>query len=161
MSNLILNFLNSILFGMGRARAIFYGSFMKKMGVNTAIMSGFTIRGPKGISIGSNCVVNYRCSIDGTGGLEIGDNVMLGPGVVIISASHKTDRIDIPINQQGYYKKKVVVGDDVWIGVNAIVLPGVTIGKGAVVGAGAVVTKNVEPYAIVAGVPAKKIKSRK
>jgi len=158
----LLKVLNALIFGIGKLRARFYGAvFMQKVGQNTIIMGGFVVRGPKGISIGDNTLINYRCSLDGSGGLKIGRDVMIGQGVIIFSAGHKFDRLDIPMIQQGYVLRKVVINDDVWIGSNAIILPGVTIGKGAIIGAGAVVTKNVEPYAIVAGVPAKKIKTRR
>ena len=93
---------------------------------------------------------------------EIGDNVMMGPYVNIITRNHRFDSIEIPMNQQGYYNHEpVIIEDDVWIGNNVIILPGVHVGKGSIIGAGAVVTKNVEPYSIIGGVPAKLIRSRK
>lgn len=89
-----------------------------------------------------------------------GENVMTGPEIVILSYNHGT-RIDgTPFNQQGYTRRSpVTVRDNVWIGTRAILLPGVTIGSNAVIGAGAVVTKDVPPFTVVAGNPARVVKS--
>ena len=86
---------------------------------------------------------------------------MMGPYVTILTHTHKIDRTDIPMGQQGNIVKEVVIGNDVWIGMRSIIMPGVKIGNGAVIGAGAVVTKDVPDYAIVGGVPAKVIRYRK
>ena len=100
-----------------------------------------------------NCMVH--------GPLEIGDKVMMGPDVVILTHTHNIDRTDIPMGDQGSRVAKVTIGNDVWIGMRSIIMPGATIGNGAVIGAGAVVTKDVPDYAIIGGVPAKVIKFRK
>lgn len=114
----------------------------------------------RGIIIGDNSGLGVNCSVRGP--LEIGANVMMGPDVIIMTNSHNTSRTDIPMNQQGFLpKKRVKIGDDVWIGARVIILPGVSIGKGSIVGAGAVVTKDVPDYTVVVGVPAKVIKYRK
>lgn len=113
-----------------------------------------------GISIGNNSGIGINAKIRGP--LVIGNNVMMGPDVVIMTNSHNFERIDIPMNIQGSaVPKKVVIGNDVWIGTRAIILPGTTIGNGAIIGAGAVVTKDVPEYGIVGGVPAKLIRNRK
>ena len=94
-------------------------------------------------------------------GITIGNNVMMGPYCIIITSDHATDNLEIPMCQQGFTEvKPVVIEDDVWIGARVIILKGVKIGKGSVIGAGSVVTKDVEPYSIVGGVPAKFIKKR-
>lgn len=95
-----------------------------------------------------------------SGGVEIGARTLVGYRTQIISANH-----NIPIGKgmifgSGHDKTKVTIGCDVWIGANSIILPGVTIGEGAVIAAGSVVNKDVEPYTIVGGIPAKKIKDR-
>ena len=86
---------------------------------------------------------------------------MMGPDVVILTHTHNIDRTDIPMGDQGSLVAKVTIGNDVWIGMRSIIMPGVKIGNGAVIGAGAIVTKDVPDYAIVGGVPAKVIKYRK
>ena len=92
----------------------------------------------------------------------IGENVMIAPEVVIISQNHNYSRVDIPMVSQGNSGPKIVtICDDVWLGYRALIMPGVVIGKGAIVAAGSVVTKSVPDYAIVAGNPAKLIRYRK
>lgn len=90
----------------------------------------------------------------------IGNYVMMGPNVSIYTKNHKTS-LDKPMIFQGFEKpKKVVIEDDVWIGANVIILPGVRIKKGTIIGAGSVVTKDTEEYSVVGGNPAKIIKHR-
>lgn len=107
------------------------------------------------IRIGDNCVINRQCYLDGRQGIFIGDNVNISFGTSIITLQHNPN--DKSFSCTG---SKVVIDDYVWIGAKSIVLPGVRIGKGAIVAAGAVVTKDVAPYSIVGGVPARKIKER-
>lgn len=111
--------------------------------------------GQPGIMIGRRSVINQQCCLDGRGGLTIGDNVAISPGVWILTDGH-----DIHDSHFREVLAPVTIGDHVWIGSRAMILPGVTIGEGAVVAAGAVVTSNVEPYTIVAGVPARPIATR-
>ena len=86
---------------------------------------------------------------------------MMGPEVIIYTSGHKHDRIDIPMMEQGSSEvQPVKIGNDVWIGRRAIIMPGVTIGDGVIIGAGAVVTKNIAPYMVAVGVPAKTVKNR-
>ncbi|MCD6461281.1 MAG: acyltransferase [Thermoplasmata archaeon] len=109
---------------------------------------------------GDNVTLNMFTWINAAGGVEIGNNVLIGPRVIIHSANHRFADRETPIRYQGHEYRRVVIEDDVWIGGGAIILPGVRIGKGAVVGAGAVVTKDVPPFSVVAGVPARVIKER-
>ncbi|NLK11099.1 MAG: maltose O-acetyltransferase [Staphylococcus equorum] len=91
----------------------------------------------------------------------IGENVMMGPYCYIYTTNHAFDRIDIPMIEQGYAKpKKVVIGNDVWIGSRVTILPGVTVGNGVIIGASSVVTHDIPDYVIVAGNPAKIIRYR-
>ena len=131
-----------------------------KHGRNINIEKGANFGRGNGIEIGDNSGIGVNCEVRGP--LEIGKDVMMGPEVRIMTSSHNTSQTDIPMCQQGHLpKRKVTICDDVWIGTRVIILPGVTIGKGAIIGAGAVVTKDVPEYAVVAGVPAKVIKYRK
>jgi acetyltransferase-like isoleucine patch superfamily enzyme len=92
--------------------------------------------------------------------MELGEYVGWGPGAKVLGSEHTGEPADVPIIQTDLVIKPVRVDDGADIGVNAVLLPGVTVGKGAIVGAGAVVTKDVQPYTIVAGVPAKLLRSR-
>ena len=111
------------------------------------------------LEIGDNSGVGIDCEVYGP--VKIGDNVMMGPEVVIYTSGHRHDRIDIPMIAQGNDDvKPVSIGNDVWIGRRAMIMPGVTVGNGVIIGAGAVVTKDIPDYSIVGGVPARVVKSR-
>ncbi len=112
----------------------------------------------KRVKIGDHVFINKGTTIEGE--VEIGNFIKIGQNVLITAKNHTYTDYTKPISMQGFTEKKVVIGDDVWIGSQAVILPGVHIGRGAIIGANAVVTKNVEMYAIVAGVPAKTIKYR-
>ena len=129
-------------------------------GKNVNVEKGADFGTGSGIRIGDNSGLGVNCSVRGP--LEIGENVMMGPDVIIMTSSHNVESTFLPMNQQGSLpKQKVIIGDDVWIGTRVIILPGVRVGTGSIIGAGAVVTKDVPDYAIVGGVPAKIIKFRK
>lgn len=118
----------------------------------------------KTISIGHNVTIGHRCIFQSAHGLiNIGNHVMFGPEVHIHGGNHRIDVVGVYMDEVKKMPNSdgtVFIDDDVWIGAKAIILKNVTIGKGAVVGAGSVVTKNVPPYAVVAGNPAKIIKMR-
>jgi acetyltransferase-like isoleucine patch superfamily enzyme len=111
------------------------------------IDQGYMVTGRE-VSFGPGCQI-----YEPRAGLEIGDHCLIAGGVLICGVQHGFGRLDIPMRQQPQVHKKIVIGDDVWIGMGAILLPGVTIGGGAIIGAGAVVTRDVPPHAIVKGVP--------
>ena len=92
-------------------------------------------------------------------GIQIGNDVLIGPNCNIVPVNHNIRDRNIPIRLQGYPESKggIVIEDDVWLGASVTILDGVKIGKGAVIGAGSVVTKNIEPYSINFGVPSKKV----
>lgn len=130
--------------------------FLRRMlripiGKNSAIHMGCFFSGRK-VIIGSNTVINRNCFIDGRVETKIGNNVSISPEAYIVSLTH-----DPQSSSFATISKPVSIENYAWIGVRAIILPGVTISKGAIVGAGAVVTKSCGEYEIVAGVPAKKI----
>ena len=108
--------------------------------------------------IGEGCQINQNVVLKCA---TIGDNVMVAPGVVFFDRCHNFDRTDIPMIQQGATDKKMtIIENDVWVGQNAILMPGIRIGQGAIIGAGAVVTKDVPAFAVVVGMPARIIRIR-
>ena len=109
---------------------------------------------PTTLSIGCDVVVNVGCYLSGEGGLEIGDEVLIGPHVKLLSAGHEIHGGVLEIARNPIVGAPIRIGRGAWIGAGAIVLPGVTIGRGAVVGAGSVVTRDVPELTVVAGVPA-------
>ena len=115
----------------------------------------------EGLIIGHHSNIGPYSYIGCSGKITIGNHVMMGPRVSIYAENHVFDDPTILIKDQGIEKKEVLIEDDCWIASNSIILAGVTIGKGSVVAAGSVVTENVPPYSVVAGVPAKWFKSRK
>jgi acetyltransferase-like isoleucine patch superfamily enzyme len=130
--------------------------FVKQM-KRVRIYEGVTLWYPYRIQIGDNVTLNEWVYINGFGCVEIGDGVRIGHRSSIISSDHLSGDLASPIYQQGLVTGKTIIGAGVWIGCNATILKGVTIGPGAIVAAGAVVTKDVESNTIVAGVPARKI----
>jgi acetyltransferase-like isoleucine patch superfamily enzyme len=110
--------------------------------------------------VGQKSRINRDCTIDARGKVYIGENTMIGFRSTILTSSHNYEDINIPIIDQGNSLDPVHIGDNVWIGCNCIILPGIKIGNGAIIAAGACVTKNVEQNFIVGGVPAKIIKDR-
>jgi acetyltransferase-like isoleucine patch superfamily enzyme len=138
-----------------RIRKSYYKLLRMKIGKNTILnMSQYFFAIHK-LSIGSHCHVNRGCFFDARAGITIGNNVSISHRVTLMSGSHDVNSKTFAGDFQ-----PIKIEDYVWIGVNAIILKGVNIGKGAVVAAGAVVTKDVAPYTIVGGIPAKKIGDR-
>jgi acetyltransferase-like isoleucine patch superfamily enzyme len=125
-----------------------------------AILHVYNFRGiPQShITIGKDCLIGEYSVIRGQGGVSIGDRVYTSPFTQILAVNHIYDDPDLPFTQQGITAEGITIEDDVWLGASAIITDGVRIGKGAVVAAGAVVTKDVEPHTVVAGVPARMIK---
>lgn len=110
------------------------------------------------LSIGEYCHINENVFIQGA---TIGNHVMIAPNVSILNSTHKYYFNDIPMIMQGEERElNPIIENDVWIGRNAVIMPNIKIGRGSIIGAGAVVTKNVEPFSIMGGVPAKLIKKR-
>jgi acetyltransferase-like isoleucine patch superfamily enzyme len=113
-----------------------------------------------GLTIGDHSNVGPYCYLGCSGIIEIGNHVLMGPRVTMSAENHNFDRCDLLISQQGVTRERITIEDDCWLGSGSIIVAGVHIGKGSIVAAGAVVTKDVPAYAIVAGVPARIIRSR-
>ena len=166
----------------GRWRAMLKRLRGMRVGAKTSFASRVHVRRARCIEVGSHVEIEhdvYLKAVDSAARLRISDFVFIGagseidvvenvtigahtliaPGVFITDHAHNIRR-DARIDEQGITRGPVIIGADVWLGAKSIVLPGVTIGDGAVIGAGAVVTKTVEPYTIVAGVPARVIGRR-
>ena len=128
------------------------------LGPGCKVEQHVTFGNGKNIRVGKHCQINERVYIQSA---TIGDYVLIAPRVSILSKQHRYDQIDIPIALQGISKDiPPIIEDDVWIGRNAVIMPGITIGKGSIVGANAVVTRDVDRFSVVGGVPAKLIKKR-
>lgn len=139
-------------------RAFCVKGFCDKVGRNVNIQRKAIIS--KNFSIGDNSGIGED-SIVGKY-TTIGDNVMMGPQCCIYTRNHRHDYINIPMIEQGMEEwKPVTIGNDVWIGYRVTILPGVKIGNGVIIGAGAVVCKDVPDFSIIGGNPAKVLKSRK
>ena len=165
-------------------RNLYYKYRSKRKFVNNRFETGLKIEYPKNVRISSNSYFGLNCKIyacetsiveigenvsfnsnvminsRGIGKISIGNNVLIGPNVVIRSSNHNYENYHIPIINQGMTKGEIIIEDNVWISSNCVILPNCKIGEGSIVAAGAVVTKDIEPYSIVGGIPAKKIGNR-
>lgn len=147
-----------------------FGNIYKKL--REKLARGFIKHCGKNVNIEPHVIFNLALQIGDNSGIgeyseiygdvRIGNDVMMGTNCIIYTRNHAFDRTDIPMCKQGFSTvKPVIVEDDVWIGGRVTILPGVTIGTGSILAAGAVVTKSTPPYSIVGGNPAKVIKYRK
>lgn len=149
----------SARFGTGLSLA---GCRNMRIGNGVRMGRGCFVTASDGELVLHDCVAlspNVHVGAD-AGRIEIGAHTAVGPGTVIRAANHCIARQDVPIMHQGHVPGQIVIEEDVWIGANCVITPDVRIGRGAVVGAGAVVTRNVAPFSIVGGVPAKLIGMR-
>jgi acetyltransferase-like isoleucine patch superfamily enzyme len=165
-----LFYMGSICFGKGvyvdRHCRIHASKAAIELGNNNRVMKGAYLctyvsnaRIGEGIVTGSECWIGVNAVLSsGQGRLFMGNNVLIGPNAVIVTGNHDYEKVDLTALEQEYYGKPIHIGDNVWIGANAVVLGGVTIGEHAVIAAGAVVADDVEPYTVVGGVPTKKIR---
>ena len=143
-------------FPLSAVRMFFYELADMKIGLGTTINMGARIYNPSGITIGEDCIIGENIVLDGRAPLTIGSHVDMASEVMIYNSEHD---INDPLFKA--IEAPATIGDYVFVGPRAIILPGVTIGRGAIVAAGAVVTKDVPALAIVGGVPAKVIGERK
>lgn len=129
------------------------GTYVHNFCVISATYSGY-------VTTGRNCSLNPGVQIFGAGGVQIGDNVLIGGMSAIIGYSHKFDDRSVPIIEQPITARGICIGSDVWIGAQVTIIDGVEVGQGAVVGAGSVVTHDVPPHTVVVGVPARQLRQR-
>jgi len=161
------NYYNAILMhipgnlGLELRRSII-SRYFESCGHEVHILEGVKFRGVHKLRVGDNVRLGNDNFIQATGGVTLGNGVMLGPGVKIWSVNHKYDDLNIPIYEQGYEHEAVKIGDGVWLGANVFVLPGVTIPEGCVVSAGSVVHKKAyPPFSILVGNPCRVVGTRK
>ncbi len=139
-----------------KIRMAYLKAYLAQVGVGTSVQMGCRFLNGRKVYLGDRNVINFGCLFDGRHyQIRTGADVSIGPEASILTLGH--DPQSPEFSDKG---GDVIIGDHVWIAYRAIILPGVTIGEGAVVGAGSVVTKDVEPYTIVAGNPARFIKKR-
>lgn len=141
-------------------RRRYYAAVLDRCGPGLVVRGQVLLRHTRNISMGRDVFINHGVDITAWGRIEIGDDVLIGPGAVLHSGDHEMRDPDVPVRKQGIRTGRIVVEDDVWIGAHSVVLRDVRLGRGCVVAAGAVVTHDVPPYAIVGGVPARVIGSR-
>ncbi|HSX59238.1 MAG TPA: acyltransferase [Tahibacter sp.] len=131
-----------------------------RLGDRVMLRRGVVIAGNGELRIGSGTTINDGCQISAFDSVRIGENCLFAPRVSVLDIDHRFDTRERPIRDQGCRTAPVVIGDDVWIGMNAVVLRGVHIGRGAIVAANSVVTRDVPEFAIVAGAPARLLRMR-
>lgn len=136
-------------------RLVAYRALGMTVGAQAVIYGGAEVRHPRNIEIGAGSIIGHRAILDGRRGIRIGKNVNVSTGVWIWTVQH--DYLDPSFGDIG---GSVVIGDNAWLSCRVTILPGVRVGEGAVVAAGAVVTRDVEPYSVVGGVPARQIAVR-
>lgn len=126
---------------------------------NSKFEYGIYISDARNLRIGKHVRINENVFLQGR--INIGDYVMIAPNVAIYTKTHNYNDINTPMVLSGETDtQEVIIEDDVWIGINSVILPGVTIGKGTIIGANSLVNKDVEPYSIMGGIPARLIKKR-
>ena len=141
-------------------RSGFYKLLFARLDGFAFIYPGAYIDHSMNIHAGRSLAINTGVFISARAPLTFGNGVLVGPNVVMVTSNHRYDRTDRPISEQGHELAPITIGDDCWIGANAVILGGVKVAEGTIVSAGAVVTRDTEPYSIVAGAPAGKIGDR-
>jgi len=185
LEQLFLNLLGWIPTTVGmRLRYFFYKKLFKKVSGRFYIDKGVSIVGFNNIEISDNVIImqnsylyahdngnlyigkNFSINTNSqlgaaSGKIYIADDCSIGPNCVLRASNHNFDNPNVPFNKQGHTYGEIIIEDDVWIASNCVITANTRIGKSSIVGAGSVVTKDIEPYSIVGGVPAKLIRKRK
>ncbi len=140
-------------------RYLSFSSRVKKYHRNAYIGTHVVLKNIRKLEVGENFSLHDFCYVDALGGISIGDNVSIAHGTSLISFNHTWSDSAVPIKYNPLSESAIVIGDDVWVGCGVRIMPGVIIGRRSVIAAGAVVTKDVPEGVVVAGVPAKVIRS--
>lgn len=149
--------IEKLIWHYDRSKQIYVKGKLKSCGENVNFQLPIIITSPEQVEIGNNVSFAAYVHIWGAGSVKIGNRVMIGSHTAITSITHDYEE-DIMYDKSLF--KPVIIGNDIWIGSHAVIMPGINIGDGAVIGAGSIVTKDVEPFTIVVGVPAKFLKKR-
>ncbi len=141
-------------------RTLAYKALFKRLAGMAWIQPGVTFVESNRLVVGKNFGVNSGSYINAVGGITMGDYVLIGSNVTISSGQHPIEGRLPPVFARPVIPKPIVIEDDVWIGAGAVIMPGITLRRGTVVGANAVVTADTEEYSVMAGVPARKLRTR-
>jgi acetyltransferase-like isoleucine patch superfamily enzyme len=156
----LINFKLNLTVFQAKLRSIFWGMQLGNYGKQIYIMSGCRFDNVRDMRWGKYIFINHDCTFSAPTGMTIGNYVMIGHNCLFSTVKREFSDWKKPMLFQKASMQPIVIENDVWIGSNVTILAGVRIGRGAIVAAGAVVTKDVAPYTIVGGVPAKELKSR-
>lgn len=141
-------------------RYVLLSHIAERCGNNVSVHDGVYLMHPSKLSLGSNISIHPLCYLDAQGTIEIGNDVSIAHNASILSFEHDFSNVDLPIKDMPCIPKPIIIENNVWIGASVRILGGVTIKSGSIIGAGAVVTKDIPPMSIAVGVPAKVIKQR-
>jgi acetyltransferase-like isoleucine patch superfamily enzyme len=155
--------LKKIIWGLSNVRGIYRLRCLRKkcnLGVNVELQMDLRVSSPQNLQIGDYAYIGGAAFIQALGNVSIGRGTIIGPGLRIYSANHNfRNATSIPYDED-FDKKPVVIGENVWIGGDVIIVPGTTIGEGVIIGAGSIVTGNILPMSIIGGNPAKTLGKR-
>jgi maltose O-acetyltransferase len=144
-----------------RLRGRYYSGLLSAAGEGLRVGQDVRVYRPEMVSVGDSCYLGDGVQLyPWNATITLGNHVLVAAGARMITRKHGFAELDRPMADQGYTNAPIVIEDDVWIGFQSVILPGVTIGQGSIVGAGSVVTRDVAPHSIVGGVPARLIRVR-
>jgi len=162
ISHIIIGVIKNVPFVWAmKIRNVCFKNVLKNMGKNCNICDAVTFYCPENISLGDRVSIHQNSYIGGTGEINIGSCVAIANGATIISENHNFSETNKFIKDQGVTKMPISIEDDVWLGSKVTILGNTRIGKGTVIGAGSVVTKDIPEYSVAYGIPCKVIKNRK
>ena len=166
LSDLILwlmytHVLSKMPYGLGRkVKNMVLRRLFKRFGTGARVSTSVRLIYPQGITIGNDVGIPRNVTLDGRGGIDIGDDTMIGFESIILTSTHISKDKNIPIRKQGMFRAPVKIGKNVWTGARVIILPGVTVGDGAIIAANSVVSKDIPSNTVYGGVPASFIRER-